>query len=52
MNGIFDGRVTYALGTQSLNIPGLDLIRRQGQLFDQVQCCPQSVIDRGAGPVV
>jgi hypothetical protein len=28
------------------------LIRRQGQLFDQVQCCPQSVIDRGAGPVV
>jgi len=52
MNGVFDGRITEAFGSQSIDICGLDLIRRQGQLFDQLQCGPQFFIDRGAAPVI
>lgn len=52
MNGIFDGGITETFSAQDVDICGLDLIRRQGQLFNQVQCGPQFLIDRGTVPVI
>ena len=52
MNGIFDGLITETRGAQRVNIFGFDLIRLQGQLFDQVQRRPQFLIDRGGSPVI
>lgn len=51
MNGIFDGLITETFSAQGVNISGFDLIRRQGQFFDQVQCRPQFFIDGGGTPV-
>jgi hypothetical protein len=51
MNGIFDGLITETFGPQGLNILGLNLIWRQGQLFDQIECRPQFFIDGGGTPV-